>query len=91
MKVDIYDTVKIGEMELPDKCPHCQADLTADDAIIEWDWRDVSFRCTMNKAQGMLNTEDDHDGEEFLPTSFECAACHAIIASPQMINNANNT
>lgn len=69
-------TAELMEIDVPDFCPHCRADMKSPDALLHWEYQDQKRRATA-MDDGVDWSADDvpTGGDDFIPISWECAAC----------------
>lgn len=65
------------EVEVPDECPHCKADLTVPRALEVWEWS-----CQINALaeDGMLEPDGETDYESTYSEDIRCRACRTSLA-----------
>ena len=94
-----YDPATIPkiEVELPDRCPECAADLTQEGAIVEGAFIWSSQHCNLDTSESppvSLNySEANQDQpEESHVVSYICDACdHVLVETPKPISEPDTT
>ena len=71
------------EVEIPDKCPHCDSDLCESGSLIELGFTATESDCSLYKEDG--ETDLDFTGssvtffEEQIAVGYECRACGEMV------------
>ena len=86
MKLNVDHLVVVSQyIEVPDKCPKCQANLTEERALKLWEFQDQSRFMTSRLLDGGEYERDCCDdmpqsGECFMSCSWSCAKCDHTLA-----------
>jgi hypothetical protein len=85
-KVTVFDlVVREREVDVPAKCPKCEADLTLPDALKVWEFQDQCRPAHFGEVwQGEgLNWDDSlpDAGENYMPVDFYCKKCDHLLAT----------
>ena len=101
IKVDIcqYDPATIPkiEVELPDRCPECDADLTQEGAIVEgafiWSTQHCNLDASASPPVSLTYSDANQDQpEESHVVSYICDACdHVLAETPKPISEPATT
>ena len=72
-------TVTEREIEIPDKCPECKADLTKVDSVRESGY--VAFSsCSYIDHGEVCSDANDTDFADSMRTRYECIECSHVLA-----------
>ena len=87
MKLPISDvTITVRMVEVPDRCPNCEADLTETDSIEEFSYLDVSYRGALDKTGKTAGLEygdqgfNWHGNANIVGMNYMCRACDHVLA-----------
>lgn len=69
------------EVEVPDVCPACGADLTEMGSLIEWNWNDAGVQSHLVVGpDGYVEAEGESKyGDTYFPESLTCDNCSAEV------------
>lgn len=65
-----------AEVELPEKCPHCEADFSEPGALVEADWVPMEFSAKIEKGEVECDVDSREEAESnFDVAYFRCREC----------------
>lgn len=83
-KVFVYDVVTTcREVEVPDACPACGANLRRHAGLRIWEYQDQARHATAGTAESSLDfdwTDLPEGGENTMELRWSCAACDHVLA-----------
>jgi len=80
-KVKIAEiTVTETEVEVPDECPECKADLKDHGAIRESGYVAYFVYCHVDKGETQGEDENETDFSDSMVTRYECVGCSRVLA-----------
>lgn len=82
MKVMLSDIVIFDrEVDIPERCPECDADLQTGYALTVWEYQDQKRSASL--AIGALEMGDDlpQGGEAWIMVGYDCSSCSFTLAS----------
>lgn len=84
VKTPIIDIIlKERVVDIPNKCPHCGADLTRENSLIAWEYQAQSYHAHVevrNNDEDLVDTGDMREGADISHvTGYKCAACDKYV------------
>lgn len=82
MKLPVADVSwEERQVEAPDRCPSCGADLSLPDALLHFEYQSQARLATLDHGEIKWSTDLPDSMAEFIPLEWQCARCRAHLAS----------